>query len=753
MHRQVASTTLLRAVKGLLATAAVVTTTVAYTAETELEEVIVRGVADPYRPEEQTSATGLQMKLIDTPQSVSVLTTEMMKVAGANSIYEATDMVPGMQAAGTGYGLDRFILRGNRVETHRINGTRFGVGKSLEGFAMDRFEVVRGPATVLYGVTGSFGGEINQLLKRPDEDFRAEFGFEGGDFDLSQYEADVTGSIPGTDGAISGRLLGLYREWDLPVDVASYDNRKHMVMGSLKFQLAENTTSTVWLYQSSLHEDSWDGGFLQQPSPGVLVLPNVSDKRWYYSDTRYDRNEPQQLFAIADLQHRFSNDYQFKAQTTLNRVKNRIAQYFPFGPAGAYDLGDDEVYFYAYDQASEARELTFDASLNGKFQLLGREQQFAAAFEYAGTLDPTLNTLWNSTLLGVLNLHQGGQGVLADGTPVPLLDGSQLTIRNYNKQDYDDYRFSLQMLLTPIDRLHVLVGGLLQRSEIKSTAIIQGSEVIENPQSDKFSYTEPVFRAGLTWDWLHDAGPIDDLKPYFSYSEGFNPNIGVFDGDGNALTDPQEMRQYEVGIKADFLGGAIGSSLALYDSELTNVPVNVNFLGEFGSAGSALEGKRKIRGLEFELVGELLPGWNMACNYAYTDSEISDPNFDFTIPSKTVPRHAGAVFTSYEFIAGPLRGLRVGGAIVAKDKYTFIESLTNVERFGQYTGDGYTRVDLSASYSPKTGPLEGWEIYANARNVTDADIYTAKEDHPGFAVTREDYQQFTAGLRYSFGSK
>ncbi len=721
-------------------------------ADQAMEEVVVRGIARKYRAEEQTSATGLEMKLIDTPQAISVLTPEMMQIAGANSVYEATDLVPGLERGGQGYGLDRFVMRGNAVGVHRINGSRFAVGKSLEEMAMDRIEIVRGPATALYGVTGSFGGEINHVLKNPLQDFRSEVGVRGGDFDMLEGSVDITGPIA-LDGRVSGRVVGMYRDYGAPVDVVDIENSKNMFMGSLQFDFTENTSSRVWIYYSKLDEDPYDGGSLVQTGPGQLALPDVPVGDWYFNDPRYARNDVTQSFAIADLQHNFSNDWKFKTQAAVSRNERVIGEYFTFGPAGAYALGTDEVYLYSYDQMDENEDFIWDVSLGGKFNAFGREHQFFTAVEYGTDLSPADGTLFNSNFLGNVYLTEGGRGVFTDGSPIPLVDRATLTPRRRNQQGFEDIRGSLQLLINPIERLEVLAGILWQNTKIVSTSLIANSVVRPVPLVDRDEYTESVSRFGVTYDLADDWGAVDDARLYFSYSEGFNPNLNVVDQDGNPLTTPQEMTQYEVGIKAEFFDGALGASIAVYDSELLNVPVSVNYLGEFGNAGSTLEGKRDIKGVELEAVGEVLPGLNLAFNYAYTDGVISDPNFDFTTPVKTLPKHEGALYASYEFLNGSLSGFRFGGAIVSKGNYSFVESLTNVERFGSYIDGAHTRIDLNASYAPKSGPLAGFDLFLQARNITDEKIFVAKEDHPGFAITREDPRSVTFGLRYVFGQR
>ncbi len=130
----------------------------------QLEEVQVYGKAEQYRPEDQTSATGLKLPLIETPQSISVISDEMLKLFNVRSAYDAADIIPGVSAGGQAFGAERLFIRGQLLTEPRVNGVNVPTGQYLDSYAVERLEVVRGPATVLYGVTGSFGGEVNQIL-------------------------------------------------------------------------------------------------------------------------------------------------------------------------------------------------------------------------------------------------------------------------------------------------------------------------------------------------------------------------------------------------------------------------------------------------------------------------------------------------------------------------------------------------------------------------------------------------------------
>lgn len=715
-----------------------------------LGEVTV--TATRIRPADQTTATGLRMELVDTPQSISIVTPELLRLTGARDIYEASDWVPGLQRSGSGYGYDRILLRASPISGFRVNGTRFFATTAIDGYAMERIEVVRGPATALYGVSGSFGGEINHILKSPTDTPSAEIGLLAGDFDRTELQLDVAGPFPGTNDRISGRFVGTYKEYGEPVEVVDIENNRHMLAGSLEFDISDATTANLWTYYEHVDEDPYDGGFLQQLPDGTLTLPRVPARNWYFSDPRYSNFDSDQLFVIGSIEHDFANDVTLKAQGTYTNIDTDVYEYFPFGPAGAYDLADDEVYFYSYNQYRRSEDMTFDVSLGGPFAAFGREHQFFAMLEYASDVDPAENLLLNSQYLGNIRMTEGGRGILADGSPVPLVDPSTLGTRLLTTSGYTDIRASLQLLLSPTDRLDVLLGVLYQDSEVDSGTLIRGGVVQDPPVEVHEEYDKTLGRAGLTYRLVQDRGSIDALNAYFSYSEGFRPNIGVRDIDGNPLTTPQEMEQYEVGIKGEFLNGALGGALAYFDSETTNIPVSAVYLGGFGGANaSVLTGLREISGLELELIGQVTPEINIVLNYTYTDSELSDPNYDFTAPVNNVPENQASILGSYEFLDGPAAGLRLGASIVWMEDWSYIPSLGNIERFGQYVGGGNTRIGLMASYQVQEGWGSGLQFYFTANNITNEIVYVLKEDHPGFGITREFPQAFLFGVKYDFG--
>ncbi len=719
------------------------------------EEIVVQ--AKRYRPKDQTSATGLRLDLIDTPQSISVISQEMMDLAGVRSAYEAAEMVPGVARQGTGFGTENLIIRGQDAGNPRINGIAAYSSSYLDAYATERLEIVRGPATVLYGVTASFGGEVNQVLKSPSANFSGDIGFEAGDFDRQRIEADVTGAIPGTDGRLKVRALGAYSDAGMFQDlVQPTNNIDKLGLLAATYDFTDSTSFTVQAYRQERDLDPFDGCTLVEDENNDLSIPrSIPFHRFYCNDPRQSHARLENNFAIASLSHKFANDWRIEAKVARSSTDRDLNYVYGFGPAGAdiegsLYLSEGEIYFLSYAELTEDETLTSNISLGGEFELAGRTHEFLAALEYQSGDLKTTNYL--STSLGYLDMFEdGGKGILTDGTRIPMLPPPELA--GIQNSDVKQLRGSVQLLLNPTDRLQVLAGALVQRSE----QVDRNELVNDDDTRASLTQTDVVGRLGLTYKLLQQGeGSLSAANAYYSYSEGIEPNVGIFDKDGRALTDPQDMTSQEIGLKTEWLGGAVGSALALYDAELTNVPsTTFGQIGESGTFSNVLDGKREYRGVEFEVVGEIVTGWNVALAYAHTETKIFSPLIPQRLAIANVPKDQVSLFTSYEFVAGPLYGLLFGVGIVHRIDAPLVDNANAIFE-GDYDPkdqvlDTTTRVDFNASYSISRGPLAGLEVFARVRNAFDEKEYFSLSGHPGFTNTLEAPRQFTFGLRHSFG--
>ena len=713
-----------------------------------VSEVVVRGVALKYRPDMQTSATGLNMKLVDTPQAISVITGNMMDVIGADSIYSATDLIPGAIHDGIGFGFDRIQLRGINNDYERVNGVELNaLNYNLDRFTLDRVEVVRGPATALYGVTGSFGGEINSILKRPLATTQVEAGLRLGSFGSRSYTLDVTGPIPGT-GALTGRFAGKFDDYGPPLDINVRDH-KEVFLSSLAWEISPRTETTLWWYHGNRNVDPYDQGALFEVN-GELELPpsSINPHRWYFSRPGESTEHTQFDLLFLECAHTLGNDWRLTADAVYARYRQQINYFYPFGPFGAYGHAANEASVYTYDISRHSDELTLDLSLGGDFDLFGRKQSFFAALEGDDTTEPTNFTLLNSMFTGVVNAYQGGEGLYANGAPMAAVNENAQPAREIINTELKDLKGSVQLLATPADRIRFLVGVLAHRSIETNTIPVSGGQILSPPNVQRPTFTKIVKRLGAVYDLMDRHGVVDAVKAYFNYSEGFQPQV-LINENAVARSFPQNMKQYEMGIKSELLDGAVGSALAVYKYTITNVPATGTTIGRFGTFGTTVaDGDQKATGVEAELVGEILPGWNVSANYAYTDLKITDPQYTFTTPVANIPRHKGAIATSYEYIEGRLKGLRLGGMVVASGQYAFVQGLVNVARWGQLTDGAYARLDLNASYRGFTGAFDGLELYANLHNLTNERILFSKEGSPSFGIVFDDQRSYALGVRY-----
>ena len=717
-----------------------------------MEEIVVRGVALKYRPDDQSSATGLAMALIDTPQAITVLTSNMLDVLGAQSIYSATDLIPGVTRDGTGFGYERILMRGINNAFERLNGVELNsLNYTIDGYALDRTEVVRGPATALYGVTGSFGGEINSVLKRPTKDTQIQAGFETGTWDKAIYTADVSGTVPGTGGALTGRISDKYEGYKPEVDVPHIHNRKEVLLASLSLEISPSTSVTIWQYHADRHIDPYDGGALFLQPNGKLALPpsGIDPEDFYFSNPAQSNEHTQLNVSVLEFLHTFSNDWKFKSETVYSNYEQQISYFYPFGPFGAYGNPANEAAIYTYDITRHNEDLTTDESLGGEFEWLGRKQSFFAAIEGVEAIRPSSFTLLNSEFTGLANAFQGGQQVYANGTPWVPVSRSGLGIRQVETTDVRNVKGSFQLLLHPLDGFSVLAGVLVHRGKETDIVPISASVTLNPANEQKTEFTKFVKRVGIVYDLIDQHGFVDAVKTYFNYSEGFQPQI-IVDKDGNPQSFPQTMKQYEAGLKGEFLNHAIGGSIAAYRYTITNVPAGATPIGQFGAFGTTVaDGEQKASGVEAELTGEILPGWNLSANYAYTDVYVENPAYSFTSNVADVPKSKGGLFSSYEFLLGPLRGLRLGGGVVVSSGYPLVQGLINVAHWGQIDANGYTRVDLNGSYKFQDS-LQGLELYTNVHNLANERILYSKEGTPAYAIQYSDLRAVNVGLRYKF---
>jgi iron complex outermembrane receptor protein len=252
----------------------------------------------------------------------------------------------------------------------------------------------------------------------------------------------------------------------------------------------------------------------------------------------------------------------------------------------------------------------------------------------------------------------------------------------------------LQDLLTLRDDLKLLIGGRLDFVGQTSRDAIANTESEQNDTA--FSPT-----IGLVYQ------PDEILSLYGSFSRSFQPNFAIR-ADGSFL-EPERGTQFEIGLRGNFLEGRLTSNLAFYQLTKSNIgitdPENPDF--------SIPVGEERSRGLELDVTGELVPGWNIVATYAHTDALITEG--DEFVPEGNrlinIPRNSASLWTTYEIQAGDFQGLGLGiGLFFVDDRPGNLEN--------DFTLPGYLRTDAALYYR-----RDQWRAAINMRNLFDIEYF------------------------------
>ena len=597
-----------------------------------LPEVVVPGLLEQgYVVRQATTATKTDSPLIETPQSVSVITRDRLNDQAVNTLAEALRYSAGVQ--GEPFGFDpRFTtiqIRGfDASDTGlyrdglQIRNPAFAVSFSLEPWGVERIEILKGPASIMYGA-GSPGGLVNLVSKLPTNETFGVVELQPGSFDRWQGRFDVGGPLD-TAGVFSYRLTGLVRDADTRVDFIQDD--RVFIAPAFTFRPSKDTTFTL------LGHFQTDETRASQALPAAGTLfsnPNgpIPTNRFTGEPDRdtYSRREA----AIGYLvEHNFN-----EALTVRQRARyyvNRLDHVTIF--ASGLQADQRTIDRSVLESGGELNGVVVDTHAQGKF-----------------ATGPVAHTV----LLGVDYQHIDVDARQAFGAAPPLdvfdpvygAPVSRPPVFLHTDTREQQVGVYLQNQMKVFDKLVLVLSG---RHDWATSETVDRLAQTSVTQDDR----KLTGRAGLLY--LFDVG----LAPYFSYSESFVPALGV-DASGRPFR-PETGRQYEIGLKYQPPGWNSFVTLALFDLTRRNVVQMdpATFLQD-------QTGEIRSRGIELEGVARLGAGLKLIAAYTFLDLEITES----VIPGETghrptqVPEHMASLWGDYTFQHGPLRGLGFGAGV------------------------------------------------------------------------------------------
>ncbi|MDJ0591029.1 MAG: TonB-dependent siderophore receptor [Pleurocapsa sp. MO_226.B13] len=654
--------------------------TVAESEPVEEIEVIATGEAeeDGYSVDNATVGTRTDTPLKDIPQSIQVVPQEVIEDQRATTPNEALQNVPGVAPGGISPRTfsNSFFIRGfNASDNTLTNGLPDQTNQSVNVFSnIERVEVLKGPASVLFG-QGTIGGVVNYVTKQPQADPFYSLEVSIGNFDLYGGALDLSGSLNEQETVLY-RLNGFAETNESFIDF--YDRQRYQIAPALTWQISDRTEITFEADYAQVNAP-FDQGIPAEGS--VLPNPNGEITRDRFIGEPDLDDSQNRVFRIGyDLEHSFNDNWQLRSvfRASLLRLD---------------------------------RDLTFSSGLEDDLRTLNRgfdEQDFNDNIynldNYVVGEFATGNI--KHKLVAGFNLYRQDTNLTDIGLEIASIDifdpvyGSSPTDETIFEFDIKNQTQSLGLFVQDqinfTDNFIVLLGGRFDIASQDFEEAIEGTN--DFGQEEAFSP-----RVGIVYQ------PIEAISLYASFARSFQQTTSVF---SRALAEPERGTQYEIGVKAD-ISDRLSATLAFYDLTRANVetsdPENPNFTIQTGEQNS--------QGIELDISGEILPGWNIIAGYAYTDARITEDN-DLPVGNNlnNIPENAFNFWTTYEIQRGFLAGLGFGlGLFIVGDRPGDLDN--------SFELPSYTRTDAAIFYK-----RDSFRAAVNFRNLFDEDYFISAQN-------------------------
>ena len=653
-------------------------------------EVIATGEAedeDDYFVPEASSATRTDTPIRDIPQSIQVIPQEILEDQQVTRVEEAVNNVSGVTVASSDS--DSFLtfnIRGFDNTPVLLDGFRqygfYELG-SPETANLERIEVLKGPASIAYGDVQP-GGIINLVSKKPLKTplYQAELSLGNREF----VRPRIDFSAPLTeDGRVSYRLNALYRHKDSFVDFDT-DFDRWFVAPVVSWEIGNNTDITFQL-QYTDEETPFANGLVASGN-GIVDAP--LDRNIGELD---DVINNQFLNLGYNLEHRFSDSWKIR---NAFRYSDRNVENLSALPI-LFDEDTGIVSRAIGQREVDTENYALQTNTVGEFNTGAIEHTLLAGVDLSRT-DEIEKTGFGSEFFP-LNIFDPVYGLIPEtaSEDLPVFSDTEIQTDRLGIYLQDQIAFSEQIKLLAGVRYDTI-----ERTSFNNPTVSEpnSSETVQNDDA-----VTP--RVGIVYQ------PIPEISLYGSYSQSFNPDNFSTTIDGEAI-EPERGEGFEFGVKGELLEDKLSATLAYFNITKQNVatpdPNNPLFF--------VATGEQKSQGIEFDLSGEIQPGWKIIASYAYIDAEVSEDN---TVPVGNrlfnTPEHGASLWTTYEIQRGSLQGLGFGGG------FDFVG-----EREGDLANtfqiDSYLLTNAALFYK-----RNDWRFALNFKNLFDIDYIAATSNN------------------------
>lgn len=642
---------------------------------TSLAAVTVTGLTSGYVAHDIVSATKTDTPLIETPQSITVITRDQMDARAVQSVSEALRYTPGVMAeeyGGVETKADYYSLRGFSDANPYLDGLSTLVyftvlAPVVETEGLERVEVLRGPSSVLYGQAQSPGGMVNVISKKPLDTPLHEVSLMTGSYGRVQGSFDLGGPID-RDGVWRYRINGLARDTGTQTDHVR--DKRFFIAPALTWAPSSDTTLTLLSHVSYRDANTPPNDL---PAAGTLYHnPNGKIPTDFYDgDPNFDRFARHELALGYAFEHRFSDTFTFRQNA---RYMHAGLDYDVIGSSG---LRDDlrTIDRYAFRALASSDVVSVDNQGEFKFDTGPVRHTMLFGIDYLRSKDRWAE---QDASAPPLDIYNPVYGITIDLPPVDY--SVSHTIRQLGTYAQDQLRYGNWV---------ATLSGRQDWSYLRTTDRLADTNA--NQSAGKFTY-----RAGLVY--LFDNG----LAPYVNTSTSFTPATGsAFNG---ASFKPNLGKSYEAGVKFQPRGQNSYLMASVYNLTQTNVLTTDLEHPQF----QVQSGEVRVRGLELSAVGDLGHGLSVITGYTHMDGKQVKNN-DGTAGNqpKDVPHNMANLWLDKTFQGGALKGFGMAGGVRYIDG--FYGDLANTLKV-----PSTTLFDAAVRYE-----IDQWRFSLNAQNLFD----------------------------------
>ncbi|WP_460159179.1 TonB-dependent siderophore receptor [Pseudomonas sp. S1_H07] len=639
-----------------------------------------QGPVKGYHATRSASATRTDTAIHETPQSISVVSRDVVEDLGATRLQDALDYAGGVGRGNNfgGQGLTTFTVRGFTTGEFYRNGFPINRGypNMPDANTIERLEVLRGPATMLYG-RGDPGGTFNVVSKQPLAERTVTLGSQVSDQGMRRGTLDASGPLD-EEGRLAYRLNVIGEGGDTFRD--HVETERYGVAPVVTWQVNDTTRLT------------FEGDFMRNNAPLDRGVTHYAGQRGTASrDTFFGEKDAGKLHNDNNMlqvrfEHMLNDDWTLAGGTqwldgTLqgNAIEgNGIA-------ADGRTLGRNFNY-----RKLEWTDRDTQLNLTGHFSTGGFEHTLLTGIEYE-----------DYEYQSIIQRSSGAVGAYpidifdpVYGQPRPALTRTPTN----DQENLKTFGVFVQDQVALTERLKLLAGARFERFEHEYESFVPQNP----PGSRNWNVTDSAVtpRLGVIYDLT------DTVAVYANTARSFKPNSGASREGGGFK--PEEGKSYEMGVKWEALDRQLSVDAAVYQIEKRNVlttdPVDSTF--------SVAAGEVRSRGFDLNVAGNLTPEWRVIGGYAYVDAEVTK---DINIPSGTrllnVPKNTFSLLNVYEFQDGGLKGLGLG--VGAK----YVDERAGQTAANAFSMDSYTVVDLLGYYKVN----ERIRLNLDLKNLFDAD--------------------------------